>query len=192
MTDQKRRQTSSIEKLPPDILEKLHELLRDPRVTQLDATRRINEVLADNGHEERVSKSSLNRYSQRMEQAGERLRHSRQVAEMWIAKLGSQPQGQLGHLVNEMLRTLAFESTLKLQEGILTEEDLPGVIDNLKHLSLAMQRLEKATSDNVKREQELRKQLAAEAAEKAETTLVSQGISADSIAQIKRDILGIA
>ena len=55
-----------------------------------------------------------------------------------------------------------------------------------------MQRLEKATSDNVKREQELRKQLAAEAAEKAETTLVSQGISADSIAQIKRDILGIA
>ena len=109
MTDQKRRQTSSIEKLPPDILEKLHELLRDPRVTQLDATRRINEVLAENGHEERVSKSSLNRYSQRMEQAGERLRHVRQVAEMWIAKLGSQPQGQLGHLVNEMLRTLAFE-----------------------------------------------------------------------------------
>ncbi|WP_156182845.1 phage protein Gp27 family protein [Marinobacter subterrani] len=44
------------------------------------------------GHEERLSKSAVNRYAVRMNQVGEKLRQSREVAEMWIAKLGAQPQ----------------------------------------------------------------------------------------------------
>ena len=34
---------STIKSLAPDILEQLQALLRDPRLTQLDATRRIND-----------------------------------------------------------------------------------------------------------------------------------------------------
>lgn len=187
-----RNRPSSIEQLPPDILEQLQALLRDPRVNQLDATRRINEILAERGEEDRVSKSSVNRYKVRMDQVGERLRQSRHMAEMWIAKLGAQPQGQLGHLVNEMLRTMAFELTLKLQEGELTDESIPGVLASLKHLSLSMQRLERAASENVKREQEIRKQAVTEAASVAEKTLSSHGWSRDAIDNAKREILGIA
>ncbi len=181
---------STIEQLPPDILEQLQALLRDPRVTQLDATARINAVLADKG-EEPVSKSAVNRYAVRMDQVGERLRQSRAMAEMWIAKLGAAPQGQVGLLINETLRTLAFDLTLKLQEGELTDENMPAVIDNLKHLSLSVMRLEKAASENVKREQEIRQQARAEAAEVAEKVAKQGGLSAESVQELRRAILGV-
>ena len=71
---------ASIDRLPADILEQLQELLRDPRVTQLEATARINEILEDEGHEERVSKSAVNRYDMEMRKVGEKLRQSREVA----------------------------------------------------------------------------------------------------------------
>lgn len=149
---------SSIDRLPADILEKLQELLRDSRCTQLDATMRINEILEAEGHPERVSKSAVNRYDMEMRKVGEKLRQSREVAEMWIGKLGADPKGKLGSLINETLRTVAFDITLKLQAGELTEESLPGVIGQLKGLALAAQRLEAGATLNVKREAEIRKQ----------------------------------
>jgi hypothetical protein len=149
---------STIDRLPDDILERLQELLRDPRVTQLEATARINEVLAADGHQDRVTKSAVNRYDLKMREAGDKLRQSREMAKMWIGKLGAQPQGQVGHLINEILRTLAFDLSLKLQNEELTAESLPGVISQVKGLSLAVQRLESSSTMNVKREAEIRKQ----------------------------------
>ena len=183
---------SSIERLPPDILEQLQALLRDPRVTQLDAVARINVILEEEGHPDRVSKSSVNRYAVRMNEVGERLRQSRQVAEMWIAKLGAQPQGQVGHLVNEILRTLAFDLSMTMQQGEIGIEDAPEVAKMLKNMAIAMERLEKAASENVKREQEIKRQAAEAAADVTEKALVNQGMSRDSIDTIKREILGIA
>lgn len=187
---------STIDRLPPDILEQLQALLRDPRVTQLEATAKINAILEADGHPERVSKSAVNRYALRMAEVGAKLRQSREVAEMWIGKLGAAPQGQIGHLINEILRTLAFDLTLKLQEGDLTPESMPEVIEMLKSLSLSVVRLEQAATANVKREEEIRKQARARAAEEAaavaEKSLATQGMSRESIAAIKREILGIA
>ncbi|MEX0732854.1 MAG: DUF3486 family protein [Aquisalimonadaceae bacterium] len=187
---------SSIERLPDDIREQLQELLRDPRVTQLEVTERINKLLDQTGFDERLSKSAVNRYAVRMNEVGEKLRQSRQVAEMWIAKLGAQPQGQLGNLVNEMLRSMAFDLALKLQEGELTAESMPAVIEMVKELSLSVTRLERASSENVKREQVIRKQEREKAAEAAasaaEKSLAGQGMSREGIDAIKREILGIA
>lgn len=181
---------SSIETLPPDVLEKLQAMLRDPRCIQLDIVARINAVLAEQGHEERVSKSSLNRYSLRMDRVGEKLQQSRAMAEMWIAKLGAQPQGQVGHLINEILRTLAFDMSLQLQE-ISDPEQMPAVVEMLKDLSLTMQRLEKAASDNIKRETEIRTQAKQEAAEQAGRALANRGMTAEGVDEIKKRILGI-
>lgn len=183
---------SSIDRLPPDILERLQELLRDPRVTQLDATLRINEILEAEGHEERVSKSAVNRYDLEMRKVGEKLRQSREVAEMWIGKLGAAPQGQLGHLVNETLRTLSFDLALKLQDAELTAESLPGVIDQLKALALAAQRLEASSTLNVKREAEIRKQALEEAAKTIDASAEQAGVSPETIMKIRRDVLRMA
>jgi len=180
---------STIDRLPPDILERLHELLRDPRCTQLDATMRINEILEKDGHPERVSKSAINRYDLEMRKVGEKLRQSREVAEMWIGKLGASPQGKLGNLINETLRTMAFDITLKLQEGELSPESLPGVIDQLKGLALAVQRLETGATLNVKREAEIRKQALEEASTIVDRAGKAQGASAATIDSLKAAIM---
>ncbi len=184
-------QPSTIKKLPIDILEKLQELLRDPRVTQLEATARINRILTDEGHP-LVSKSAVNRYSLHMKDVGEKLQQSREVAKMWIGKLGAAPQGQLGNLVNEILRTLAFDLSLKLQDETLTEESMPGVISQLKALALSVQRLEASSTMNVKREAEIRKQALEQAANQVETAVKKAGLTPETVDDIRRQILGIS
>ena len=188
-------QQSSIDRLPEDIREQLQELLRDPRVTQLAATARINEILAEekaagrlpDDAPERLFKSSVNRYKLRMDKVGARLKESRQAAEMWIAKLGAAPQGQVGHLVNEILRTLSFDMALVLQEGKLDEDNAPAVVDMLKGLALTMQRLERASSENVKREELLQKaQKTMQNIEKK-----SKNIDPDTLRVIKEEIYGL-
>jgi hypothetical protein len=186
---------STIDRLPSDILEQLQALLRDPRVSQLDATARINVILEEQGHPDRLSKSAVNRYSMRMEEAGRHLRESREVAEMWIANLGTAPENKVGQLTNEFVRTLSFDLSLMIRKAMAGDLDwgqMPEAVGMLKDLAITQHRLEQAQMQNVKREQEIRKQAAEAAASAAEKSLVSQGMSRDSIDTIKREILGIA
>lgn len=183
---------SSIKKLPESVLAKLQAFLRDPQITQAEATRRTNDILERLGVGARVSAGSVNRYSQKMEQVGERLRQSREVAEMWIARLGSQPGGEVGHLINEMIRTMVFELMLKLQQKEFDAEDAPELAKMIKNLAHGVERLEKAASENEKRSAEIRKQATEEAAEIAAASAAQNGLSKERAAQIKADILGIA
>lgn len=199
----KRRQPSTVDLLPAGVRRQLQAMLDDPRVTQLQAVERVNAVLAqlraagdpealDPACPPQVSKSAVNRYDLQMREVGERLRQSREVADRWINTLGAAPQGQVGNLINEILRTLSFDVTLFMQEGTLDAESAPAVVGMLKDLALTTQRLEQASAINVKREAEIRKQATEAAATVAEKTLVTQGLSRESIDTIKREILGIA
>ncbi len=183
---------SSIDLLPESVRESLHAWLRDPGISQGEATARTNALLEELGIGQSISRQAVNRYDLKMRDVGAKLQQSREVAKMWIAKLGAQPQGQVGQLINEMLRTLALDVTLAAQSGELDPEDAPEVAKMLKDMAIAMERLEKAASENVKREEEIRQRAAQEAAETAETRLKAEGMSKASIAAIKRDILGIA
>lgn len=178
---------SSIDQLPPEIRDALHALLRDPAVSQLEATRRVNDLLAAEKAALRVSKSAVNRYSQRMEEIGKKMRQSREIAEMWIGKLGNQPQGEVGKLLNEFTRTMAFETALGM-----SEENEPVHPKLLKELALAIKHLEEAATVNEKREQAIRRAAAEDAADAAETVARQQGLTADKVSEIKKQILGIA
>lgn len=177
---------SSIDLLPDDIRDALHALLRDPAVSQLETCRRVNKLLAQEGSDKRVSKSALNRYSQRMDTVGEKMRQSRQIAEMWIGKLGNQPQGEVGKLLNEFTRTMAFETALSM-----SEEEEPVHPKLLKELSLSIKHLEEAASVNQKREEEIRTQMAAEAADKVEKLATQRGMSKDDVAFWRQEVLGM-
>lgn len=181
---------SSIDRLPEDIREKLHELLRDPRVTQLEATAQINEILRREGMDD-LSKSAVNRYDQQMRKHGERMRQAREVAEMWIGKMGAAPQGKLGHLVNEMLRTLSFDLVLTVQDGEINANNAPEVAKMLKDMAIGMEKLERAASENVKREDEIRKQTLARAAEAVNQSAKKLGVTQETIDEIHRVVLGI-
>jgi hypothetical protein len=147
-----KHQQSSIDRLPEDIREKLQELLRDPRVTQLDATARINEILEAEGHPDRLSKSAVNRYAVKMEEVGQKLLETREVAQMWIGKLGAEPQGEVGKLLNEMVRTLAFRMAMRASDD---DEGLDPKL--IKNLAVSVYRLEKAAMENLQAEEKIRK-----------------------------------
>jgi hypothetical protein len=175
---------STIKTLAPDILEQLQSLLRDPRVTQLDATARINAILTEQGQEP-VSKSAVNRYAVKMAEVGAKLQQSREIAGMWIGKLGNEPSGQVGKLLNEVVRNLAFDAAMHMAED--EEPAQPGAI---KELAIAIEKLENAASKNEQRDALIRKQAREEAAQELTTELKNDGISAELEASIKRILIG--
>lgn len=186
---------SSIRRLPPDLREALDAWLRDQSLTQVEAAAQLNEHLAARELAP-VSRSAVNRYALSMEKVGERMRQSREMADAWIAKLGSQPSGKVGQLVVDMLKTMVYEINLKLQDEELDSESMPGVVRQLRELSLTIQRLEQASYRNEKRESEVRdrarREAAEAAAEAAGEAASEQGLSAETVGLIKRKVLGVA
>ena len=184
----------AIPKLPENVREALNAWLRDPGISQGEAADRTNTLLEGLGVEERVSRQAVNRYDLRMRKVGQKLREGRQVAEAWIAKLGSQPGGQMGHLVTELIRSLAFDLSLKvqeLQEAEIDIESLPAAVGLVNKLALTAQRIERASDLSVNREQKIRRSERERAAEAVEKAVKAKGLSRESVDAIKREILGI-
>lgn len=202
----KKRQPSSVDLLPVGVRKKLQAMLDDPRCTQLQAVERVNSVLAelraagdpealDPSCPESLSKSAVNRYDLQMRDVGERLRQSREVADRWINTLGAAPQGQVGNLINEILRTLSFDVTLYMQEGTLDAENAPAVVGMLKDLALTTMRLEKASNLNVEREKEIRTQererLQAETMKAVDAAAGTGPMTAEALKEKIREVYGV-
>ena len=178
-------QQSSIDRLPDDIREQLNAMLQDPRLTQVAVKEKINAILEADGHPE-LSYSAINRYKVRMDKIGARIRQSREVARMWVGKLGAEPQGEVGKLLNEMVRNLAFEATTEMLDG-----EAPIEPKMLKDLAIAIERLERASSENVKRDEQVRKQALEQAAAIAGSSVKKGGLTEAVADEIRRKILGI-
>ena len=187
---------SSVRRLPEAVREALNSWLRDPAITQAEARERANALLAEIDPAARpLSRSAVNRYDLSMREVGQKIIEQREIADQWIGKLGSQPAGQLGHLVVETIRTVAFECGQMMARGELTAESLPGTLDQLNKLALAAQRLSRSSAEEERRErqirEEARKQAAADAADAAGEAASEQGLSAATVDLIKRKVLGV-
>jgi hypothetical protein len=200
----RRRQPSTVDLLPVSVRQQLQALLDNPRLSLQQATDIVNATLKelraagdpealDPVCPEEVSRIAVNRYDLKMREVGAKLRQGREVAEAFIARVGAAPQGQMGLLINEMLRGMAFDLSLRLQDADINDpETMTATIDQVKALALAVQRLEQSATINVKREAEIRKQAVEKAAEAASDTAKQAGVSAETIAIIRRDILRMA
>ena len=187
---------SSIHGLPESVREPLHGWLNDPAISQKEAARRTNALLAEVAPEHPgVSRHALNRYDQKYREATRQVRESREVASRMIADLGSTPGGEIGRLLTEMIRVVSFRITASIQEAGLDEDAIPGLVKQLKDLSLISQRVEAAGKINEQRESEVRerarREAKEEAAEAAGGAAASKGLSTETINEIKRRILGI-
>ncbi|EMP7137181.1 hypothetical protein B7L73_12620 [Serratia marcescens] len=191
MADDKptRGRPSKIDLLPESIRDALHQMLRDKRHTQEEIREAINTLIDQHElpDDMQLSRTGLNRYASRMEAIGSKIRASREMAEIWAAKLGSAPTSDVGKLLMEFVKTLAFETSMALAETEKTVEPKA-----LGQLALVAQRIEAAQMVSHKREKEIRQAFAEEAAATAEKIVSQAGLSADKAADIKRQILGIA
>ncbi|AEJ56137.1 TPA: DUF3486 family protein [Escherichia coli] len=184
-----RGRLSKVDLLPDSIREQLHQMLREKRHTQEEIREAINALIDEHNlpEEMQLSRTGLNRYAIRMEKVGAKIRASREMAEVWAAKLGSAPTSDVGKLLMEFVKTLAFETSMSM-----AEDDKPVAPKALGQLALVAQRLEAAAMTSHKREKAIRDAFAQEMAEKTEELVRTGGLSGGAADTIKRDILGIS
>lgn len=185
---------SKINLLPQEIREQLHAFIRSGDMTQKDIREAVNQMIEEAGLPEdaKISRTGFNRYAQRFESVGERIRQSREVAEVWISKLGQAPTSDVGKLLQEFVRTMAFETSMKMMDEAAEEGADPISPKALGQLALVVQRIEAASMSSLKVEKEIRASFAAEVADQAEKIVTQAGVSAETAKAIKDEILGIA
>lgn len=190
----KKNTKSKIQQLPDDIRSQLAAMLRSGSMSQKDILAEVNKLIVESGlpPEEQISRTGLNRFSKRMAEAGSRMEQAREVAAVWTSKLGQAPTSEVGKLLQEFVRTMAFETSMKMMDASDGEEGKMIDPKSLGQLALVIQRVEQAAMTSHKVEKEIRAAFAAEAATAAEKIVKQAGITAETAAQIKQQILGIA
>lgn len=188
----KKNVRSKIDLLPQEIREQLNAWIRSGSMTKQSVLDAIHKLIdeADLPCEAKPSYTALNRYARRMEDVGQRLRQSREVAEVWTAKLGDAPTSDVGKLLQEFVRTMAFETSMHMMDEAGEGKAIPPKA--LAQLALVIQRVEQAGMISHKVEKEIRAAFAAEAAAATEAIVKKAGVTAETIQEIKKGILGIA
>ncbi|WP_288739808.1 DUF3486 family protein [uncultured Rheinheimera sp.] len=193
MTDKVTRgRRSKIDLLPEEIRQELDSKLRDGRLTQQDVLDYINDLIDQSQlpqkdkEELKLSRSGLNRYASHLETIGKDLREIREVSNALVAQLGDKPTGDVSRMILEIGRTQLFKAMMTNS----SKEEMD--IGMIKDAMLAAQRLEAAAMHSHKREKEIRQLFAEEVAAATEKVAKSAGLTADGVALLKREILGIA
>ncbi|KEQ19180.1 DUF3486 family protein [Endozoicomonas numazuensis] len=190
MTDKKaqtRNRKSRIKLLPKKIKEELDRLIREGRMTQTQILDEVNQLCEAHG-ENPISQSGMSRYSKEMDEMGQQIRELREVSSVWVAKLGEAPTSDVGKMLLESVRTLAADVIMEMRKD-------RGKIEPkaLNQLALVMQRVEQAAMASHKRETEIRKVFAEEAANTVTDELRgSDGMSEQLENRIREILLGKA
>ena len=191
MADRKTRgKRSKVDLLPTAIKAELDLLLRDNKMTQIEILSIVNALIDEAGlsADNKLSPAGVNRYASKMETIGADIKAAREMSEMWVAKLGTKPTGDVSQLLMEMLRTQSFRLLVKAND----EPD--DVLDpkTIGELALGIQRIEKASILNLEREKQIKKAFADEAADAIDKSAAQAGLTSEGASLIKKEILGLA
>ena len=191
---QTRGRPSKVDLLPENIRTQLHEMLRQKSITQQEILDSINALIGEEGLPEdlKLSRSGLNRYATQVEQVGASLRQMREATAALTAQLGDKPTGEVTKLILEMGRGQLFKLFMAQTKAQAADPDAQVDVGMLKEAMLAAQRLESTAMQSHKREKEIRQAFAEEVATKTEQIVTQAGLTRDTAAQIRREILGIA
>lgn len=182
---------STVKTLPSDIKAMADRLIGEDRETQTAILNLINAEL-DKRDAGRISRSAFSRYAHRMGTAGERIRQTREIAQVWAREIGDMPDGDVGRLLNELVTTMAFDAAASFTGD--ADVAAPTVV---AALARAARDLEHASSLSAERELRIRRETAKKAAAKAEAVVLKAGrdgalkIPKDLLATIREQVYGI-
>lgn len=183
---------SAIDLLPEQARNKIDKLLQTPAFTQQQVADVMNAFLVEIDEEPVMTKRIVNRYAARFKEVMAKKRESSEVVKQWVAQVGEIPDGDFGRAIVEIVRTLSFEMSLMAHEKGFAIEDLPAAVKMLKDLAFAVEKVEKAASENEKRDAEIRKKAREDAAKTVTASAKAEGVSEATIERIRRDVLGMA
>ena len=180
-----RGRLSSIDLLPedaePEIIWAL-EQLRERAMPQNAILDEFNGRLADRGIGS-VSKSAFSRWSIRKAMQFRRLDEVRAITSDVVAGLGTDSADEVTVAVGELLKAAIFES--------LEGERGPKEIMELSRALTAVVGAQKASAEHRRKLEERVNAKVEQAAETASAAAREAGLGADTVAQIRRDVLGV-
>jgi len=180
-----RGRLSSIDLLPEDAEPEIVWALEQLRVREMPQTAildQFNARLADRGIG-KVSKSAFSRWSVRKAVQFRRLDEVRAITSDVVTGLGTDGADQVTVAVAEMLKVAIYESL----EGQLGPKE---IMELSRALGSAVAAQKTSADHRAKLEAKVAAQVEA-AAERAGDAAREAGLSADRVAQIRRDVLGV-
>lgn len=139
-----------------------------------------------------VSRSAVGRYAYKTRATMAKLREAREVAKVWAEKFGSEPEGDVGQLVGQVLHAVAFAQATQMADADPTDEKAPGPRE-VMFLAGALKDIASAQKLNADRILKVRKETAQKAA--AEVEKVARqvgGMTADTVAKLRAAVLNTA
>lgn len=176
---------SSIDTLPPEVRHWLERALTEQGFSGYQA---LEEMMREKGFA--ISKSAIHRYGQQLERRFAAIKASTEAARI-ITEGAADDQDARSEAVIALVQTEMFESIINLQEA---SDDDVDPIERMNALSKVAKNIATLTRASISQKQ-YKAQVqakAAEVADKAEKLAKKGGLSAESVAEIRRSILGIA
>jgi len=173
---------SSIRRLPKELHELCMRLIRDG-ATIWEITDKLNELDAD------VSKSAVGRYVKSAREQMARYREAQEVAGQWVAQLGENPTGDVGSLLAEMLKTVAFQTLGSMGDAQSGESEAkPPKAMDIMLLAKAIRDLEATSKASIERREKIERVAIERAAKKAGEVGERRGLSQDVIDEIQKEL----
>lgn len=171
---------SSIKQLDPKVKQAVDAAVREDRASIDEIVMLIQNLGGE------ASRSAVGRYVKNARERMEDYRQATQVAAVWVDKLGKEPEGDVGRMLLEMLRVVAFKTIGDIDTA--SPEDL-------MFLGKALKDFAGADKLAVDKEFAIRKLVAARA-EKAANEIVKEarkiGASEETIQTWRNKVLGVA
>jgi DNA-binding transcriptional ArsR family regulator len=177
---------STIRALPDEVRRHIERRLREGRLT-LDAL--IEDLREQFPGAEHPSRSALGRYSQHYDELSRRLREQEAMAQLLVSELGENPDERARALLVQSITALTTHAAFAAQG----DDDI--AIDDVRKLARAARDVlhaRRASLDERRQiEQAAREAVLAEQADKLDTAIKANGLSADTAAALRRQILGV-
>lgn len=184
-----RGRLSTIDLLPdeaePDVIWAI-DALRERKMPQNAILAEFNARLADRGIAG-VSKSAWSRFSVRKAIQFRQLDEVRKISDELVTSLGVDGPDHLTVTVAEMIKLAAFRMLERRPED---GQDTKGLLELGRAVNAAVA-AQKASADHRNKLEERLNTTVEEVAEKAETLAKEAGLSADRVAQMRREVLGL-
>ncbi|WIX31238.1 DUF3486 family protein [Salinicola sp. JS01] len=171
---------SSVTKLDPRIRESVDRAIREGRATIDDIVDQLDGIMG----EDAPSRSAVGRYVKGAREQMQRYREAQEMAKVWVGKLEDDPNSDIGRLLSEMLRTVAFQ-----QLATAGDEDAEVSTKDVAFLAGALKDLASADKVSMERELKIRSEVAKAAAARAEKAARRQGISNEGVASLRAAIM---
>lgn len=186
----KRDTLSSIDKLPPEIRELIGKLRRERGATIDEILAHLRQLDVD------VSRSALGRHVAKMADIAERMRNSRAIADGLVSQFGDDPDNKLARANLELMHSVVMQIITAAEVDPETGEAQPVTFDpkDAMFLAASMNSLASAEKTNADRIIKARLEAAKAAAKAVDDVARTRpaGLTAETVNEIKRRIMGIA